>query len=199
MPLVTLLFPFFLGQNQRYFQGIFRGHSVHSLKEIKELWPGGESNPGLPGRRSTRFHEAKTSSLQKMVENRFYISNILQNTKNDWNYLFLLTYSVPPTLHSNFQSLLGITIKLWTPRRFYLYTLLEMRRIARADFARSTYCYLVFSCYLVNSGYSKTCNFWSRYVQNTPKWSSCIADTRSWIILSKSLVKGFKSCLVWSF
>ena len=30
-----------------------------------------------------------------------------------------MTYSVPPTLHSNFQSLLGITIKLWTPRRFF--------------------------------------------------------------------------------
>ena len=44
---------------------------------------------------------------------------------------------------------------------------------------------LLFSYYLVNIGCSKTYNFWSKYAQNTPKWSSCIADTRSWMILSK--------------
>ena len=34
------------------------------------------------------------------------------------NFFKLLTSTVPLSLHSNFQSLLGITIKLWTPRRF---------------------------------------------------------------------------------
>ena len=47
--------------------------------------------------------------------------NIFGNLKvSSFNFTRKLTTIVPLSLHSNLQSLLGITIKLWTPIRFFV-------------------------------------------------------------------------------
>ena len=90
----------------------------------------GESNRGLPGWRSTWFplgYDVKLIIDGWKTATFARSRGSIPGCGSNFSIFFFIPFSastasktstIPLSLHSNFQSLPGITIKLWTPRRF---------------------------------------------------------------------------------